>query len=158
MERVGLDFEGFKDRVTTTLSGGEKRRAAIAGVLALEPRVLVLDEPTAGLDPRGRREFLSSLERWRREDGLTIVLVSHHMEEIARVCDRVYVLQAGRAAFGGTPRELFAGGLDLQALGLTPPPVVQVTRALAARGMPVRGNPMTLPELVESLVVDAARA
>ncbi|MGB8648144.1 MAG: energy-coupling factor transporter ATPase [Anaerolineae bacterium] len=150
MTRVGLDFESFKDRVTLTLSGGQKRRAAIAGVLALEPKVLALDEPTAGLDPRGRRELLAALLQWRDQEGLTLVLVSHHMDEIAQVCDRVHVLEAGIVAFTGSPRELFyTPGLDR--FGLTPPPAVQLMHALRARGLPVAGNAMTIPEAVAEL-------
>jgi energy-coupling factor transport system ATP-binding protein len=148
MARVGLDFEGFKDRITRTLSGGEKRRAALAGVLALEPRVLVLDEPTAGLDPHGRRELLASLQQWRAESGVTIVLVSHRMDEIAQVCDRVYVLEAGRVALAGTPRELFSRGLDLTRFGLVPPPAVRLMQALRAGGVNVGADVLTVEDAV----------
>ncbi|MGE5140692.1 MAG: ATP-binding cassette domain-containing protein, partial [Rudaea sp.] len=150
MERVGLDFLEFKDRRTLTLSGGERRRAALAGVLALAPRVLVLDEPTAGLDPRGRDGFLQSLKRWR-DEGVTVVLVSHHMDEVARVCDRVYVLADGRVAATGSPRELFAGGVELDALGLVPPPAVRLMRSLRARGVPVSGRALTVEDAAAEL-------
>ncbi len=151
MARVGLDFERFKDRVTLTLSGGEKRRAALAGVLALEPRVLVLDEPTAGLDPRGRRELLASLLQWRAESDLTIVLVSHHMDEISQLCDRVYVLDSGRVVFSSSPRELFASSVDLTPLGLVPPPAVRLMPALRERGVNVRDDVLTTEEAVREL-------
>jgi energy-coupling factor transporter ATPase len=151
MVRVGLDFEQFKDRVTLSLSGGEKRRVALAGVLALEPRVLVLDEPTAGLDPRGRREFLASLQQWRADDGITVVVVSHQMDEIAEVCDRVYVLDAGRVAFGGRPSELFTRAVELAHHGLVPPPAVQLMHALTEHGLDVSPEVLTMEQAVAEI-------
>ncbi len=151
MERVGLGFDEFKDRRTMTLSGGEKRRVALAGVLALEPQVLVLDEPTVGLDPRGRRLLLDSLKRWRSEDGLTVVLASHDMQVIAELCDRVYVMDAGRVAFSGTPRELFWHGPDLVRLGLALPPAIILLRLLRERGLNLADSALTEQEAVQAI-------
>jgi len=117
MEMVGLDFEGFKDRFTFSLSGGEMRKAALAGVLALEPEVLILDESTSGLDPRSRKELLGRLRAWRQNQGLTLVFVSPSMEDVAELVDRIYVLDEGRAAMAGTTREVFAEPARLRAMG-----------------------------------------
>ncbi len=151
MARVGLGFEEFKDRITLTLSGGEKRRVALAGVLALEPRVLVLDEPTAGLDPRGRREFLMSLQQWRASGDITIVLVSHNMDEIAQVCDRVYVLDEGKVAFSGSPRELFSRDLNLTPYGLVSPPVTRLVHALRERGLELSAEALSIEQVVAEI-------
>ncbi|MBK8795437.1 MAG: ATP-binding cassette domain-containing protein [Anaerolineales bacterium] len=109
METVGLSFEEFKDRLTFTLSGGEMRRAALAGVLALEPEVLVLDEPTAGLDPEARRQLMRHILTLH-DEGMTLVIVSHNMEELAEICDRLYVINDGRTYLMGTPGEVFNRG------------------------------------------------
>ena len=129
MTLVGLDFEGFKDRLTFSLSGGEMRRVALAGVLALEPDVLILDEPTAGLDPRGREMMIGNIVALR-DSGVTLVLISHNMEELARVCDRLYVVSHGRTVLSGTPREIFAQADTLHDLGLGVPAVTDAMRAL----------------------------
>ncbi len=134
MEWVGLGFEAFKDRMTFGLSGGEKRRVALAGVLALQPQVLVLDEPTAGLDPRGRRRFLDLLRELHGR-GMTLVLVSHNMEELAEMCHRMYVIAGGTTALEGPPEEVFGQGARLQEMGLDVPPVTQVFERLAGRGL-----------------------
>ncbi len=134
MTWVGLDFEGFKDRMTFSLSGGEKRRVALAGVLALQPRVLVLDEPTAGLDPRGRRLFLDLIRGFHAQ-GMTLVLVSHNMEELAEMCHRLYVVAAGTTALEGTPAQIFARGAHLREMGLDTPPVTQALERLVHAGL-----------------------
>ncbi|MEA3345422.1 MAG: ATP-binding cassette domain-containing protein [Chloroflexota bacterium] len=146
MNTVGLDFGAFKDRLTVMLSQGERRRLALAGVLALEPKVLALDEPTAGLDPRGREELLDHLVRWRAEREGTIVLASHTMEDLARLADRVYVLAAGRIVLQGTPREVFGQGEELARLGLGVPVAMEVTRELSERGLPVQADCLTVEE------------
>ena len=122
MESVGLGFEEFKDRITFGLSGGEMRRVALAGVLALEPEVLVLDEPTAGLDPQGRRQVMA-LIRSLRAQGLTLVIISHNMEELAQLCDRLVVVSEGRTVLSGTPREVFAHAQALREMGLGVPAI-----------------------------------
>jgi len=151
MEAVGLGFSAFKDRLTVTLSQGERRRLALAGVLALEPDVLALDEPTAGLDPRGREELLDYLMRWRVERGGTIVLASHTMEDLAQLADRVYVLLAGRIALEGTPRQVFSQGEALARLGLGVPAATAVMRRLRAGGIPVRTECLTIEEAAREI-------
>jgi energy-coupling factor transport system ATP-binding protein len=146
MEAVGLDFEGFKDRLTMSLSEGERRRLALAGVLALKPEVLVLDEPTAGLDPKGRKDLLKWLMRWRGEQEGTIVLASHNMEDLAQLADRVYVLVEGRMVLSGSPREVFSQSEVLTRHGLGTPLAVTVMHALRARGLPVRADAITIAE------------
>jgi energy-coupling factor transport system ATP-binding protein len=153
MEAVGLPFETFKDRYTFTLSGGELRRAALAGVLALRPRVLVLDEPTSGLDPRARADLRTRLRDLRAHWGLTLVLVSHDMDEVARLCDRVYVLHEGTVVASGTPREVFsAAAHGLDALGLAPPEPTQVVQQLRGRGYRIAPDVLTVEEAEQALV------
>ncbi|MFC1975092.1 energy-coupling factor transporter ATPase [Chloroflexota bacterium] len=135
MESVGLGFEAFKDRMTFSLSGGQMRRVALAGVLALEPKVLVLDEPTSGLDPQGRHQLLAHILKLRREQDLTLVLVSHNMEELARVCDRICVISEGRVVLTGPPSEVFGRSQMLRDLGLGVPAVTNVIDQLRNAGI-----------------------
>jgi energy-coupling factor transport system ATP-binding protein len=146
MELVGLSFEAFKDRYTFTLSAGELRKAALAGVLALRPRLLVLDEPTAGLDPGSRDELRARLDALRVREHLTLVLVSHDMDEVARFGDRLYVLHQGAVVASGTPREVFRAGAGLEKLGLALPEAAQVMRRLRDRGYPVSTDGLTIDE------------
>lgn len=146
MEAVGLDFAAFKDHLTVTLSQGQRRRLALAGVLALQPDALVLDEPTAGLDPQGREELLDYLMRWRAQRGGTIILASHNMEDLARLCDRVVVLSEGLIVMEGSPRQVFSQGDELVRLDLGVPAPVAVMWALRSRGMPVRADRLTVGE------------
>jgi energy-coupling factor transporter ATPase len=134
MEAVGLGFEEFKDRLTFSLSGGQLRRVALAGVLALEPEVLVLDEPTAGLDPASRQRLLEQLLALHQQ-GVTLVIISHNMEELAAICHRLYVLAEGRTLMAGPPAEVFADPARLLAQGLGVPAVTQVMAALAQAGL-----------------------
>jgi energy-coupling factor transport system ATP-binding protein len=129
MESVGLGFEEFKDRITFALSGGQMRRVALAGVLALEPQVLVLDEPTSGLDPRGRAQLLDLITSFRAQ-GLTLVVISHNMEELAQICDRLVVISNGRSIMQGSPREVFARAETLRELGLGVPAVTDAVARL----------------------------
>src|SRR5256886_8447974 len=115
LEAVGLSYEDFRSRYTYTLSGGEKRRVAIAGVLALRPKVIVFDEPTAGLDPRGRRELLELIVKLQQRQGLTIVYTSSSLEDVVGLADIILVLDQGRLAFSGTPREILAHASSLAA-------------------------------------------
>lgn len=149
---VGLDFEAFKDRHTFGLSGGEMRKVAIAGVLALRPRVLVVDELTAGLDPRTRAELLDRLERWRAEEGLTLIMVSHTMDDLARLTERLYVLVDGRTVMEGSTREVFGRLEELRAWRLGAPRVTGLMHALRERGVPVATDVLSIDEAEEALV------
>jgi energy-coupling factor transporter ATPase len=151
MQTVGLDFEGFKDRLTFSLSGGEMRKVAIAGVLALEPSVLVFDEPTCGLDPATSDEFLSKIAELRDEEGSTIVLVSHDMESVARLSDRIYVVVEGRTVLDGTPREVFSQTALLRTNGLDAPQITQVMGGLHDRGLDVRNDLLSVDEAEEEI-------
>ncbi|MCI8371375.1 MAG: energy-coupling factor transporter ATPase [Lachnospiraceae bacterium] len=128
------------------LSGGQKRRAAIAGVLAMEPDFLILDEPTAGLDPRGRDEILGLIARLKEEQGKTILLVSHSMDEIAGYADRILVMSEGKLLMDGAPKEIFARYRKLEEIGLAAPQVTYIMNALQERGLPVRTSPITINE------------
>ncbi|HKV43270.1 MAG TPA: energy-coupling factor transporter ATPase [bacterium] len=154
LDLVGLPPERFGPRSPFELSGGEMRRAALAGVLAMDPRMLILDEPTAGLDPLGRREILGHIARLHRERGLAIVLITHSMDAVARLCGRVFVLDRGALVASGTPRELFADPARLEALGLGVPQVTLLARRLRERGLPVRGDVLTVDE-AQRAILDA---
>jgi energy-coupling factor transport system ATP-binding protein len=143
MDIVGLPFEKFKDRFTFSLSGGEMRKAAIAGVLALRPEVLVLDESTSGVDPRGRKELLADIRKLH-EEGLTIVFISSNMEDLATLVDRVYVLDDGRTVMDGTTGEVFSQPEKLHAVGLGAPQITQVMYELKKRGLPVNDQCVTV--------------
>lgn len=134
------------------LSGGEKRRAAIAGVLAMEPEVLVLDEPTAGLDPRGREQILSMIQDYRARCGKTVLLVSHSMEDIARLADRVLVMRHGEVAMLDTVERVFARADELEAMGLTVPAVTKILLLLRQKGVDVGTDVYTVDKAVERLL------
>lgn len=151
LKQVGLDPELAERQSPFQLSGGNMRRAAIAGVLALKPEVLVLDEPTAGLDPRGRRQLLDHIENYRREHHSTIVLVTHNMEEVAARAQRVAVLHEGRLALQGTPREIFKRAGELRAMGLDIPVPTELMRQLRGAGIPVRTGVLTNNEAEEEI-------
>jgi energy-coupling factor transport system ATP-binding protein len=151
MLAVGLPPEAYADRPTFALSGGERRRVALAGVLALDPQVLVLDEPLAGLDPAGRRLLASLLEEWCAQEGRAIVWASHSMDEVARSADRMYLLAEGRVIREGTPREIFGDAELLLEHGLDVPAVTWVLRELARAGLPVRTDVLTLEEACDVL-------
>lgn len=142
---VGLD-ESYYDNSPFELSGGQKRRVAIAGVLAMKPEVLVLDEPTAGLDPVGREEILDELRKLHEEQGITIVLVSHSMEDVARYAERLIVMNQGKVMFDDTPRNVFAHRKELEEIGLGVPQVTKTMEALAAAGVPVETGAITVEE------------
>ena len=134
------------------LSGGQKRRAAIAGILAMHPDVLVLDEPAAGLDPRGRRELLGGLSRFRDETGTTVILVSHSMEDMATYCDRVVVMNRGEVFATGTTEEVFCRAEELSAVGLDIPQISHVAEGLIARGVPLGGKLYTVAGVRDALL------
>ena len=134
------------------LSGGQKRRAAIAGVLAMEPEMLILDEPTAGLDPKGRNELFAQICQLREQKGMTIVLVSHCMEDVAEHVDRLIAMQKGRVLFDGTTREVFTHVKELEEAELAVPEVTYLMRELKARGVPVRTDIITLEEAEKEIL------
>lgn len=130
---TGLDYEEVKERSPFELSGGQKRRVAIAGVLAMKPEILILDEPTAGLDPSAHRDVLDLIRRIHRQEDMTILLVSHNMGDIAELVDRVLVMNRGRLVMNGTPAEVFARGEQLREMGLGQPPATEFMERLKER-------------------------
>lgn len=133
------------------LSGGQKRRVAIAGVLAMEPEVLILDEPTAGLDPKGRDEILDQIKKLHEENHITIILVSHSMEDVAKYVGRIIVMNHGEAMFDGTPKEVFKHYKELEQIGLAAPQVTYIMHALADRGFDVSTDATTIEEATEEI-------
>ena len=148
---VGL-HETLLDKSPFELSGGQKRRVAIAGVIAMEPKVLVLDEPTAGLDPQGRDAILAQIQAYHRAKGAAVVLVSHSMEEIARNVDRIVVLSDGKVYMEGTPKQVFARAHELEQVGLDVPQVTKVAAALKARGLDIDTAVYTVEALEQKLL------
>lgn len=147
---VGLT-EKFYKKSPFELSGGQKRRVAIAGVLAMKPKVLVLDEPTAGLDPRGRDEILDRVKALNSELGLTVILVSHSMEDVAKYADRLLVMSGGEKRFDGTPKEVFKHYEELEELGLSAPQVSYLVQRLRRVGMPLSDEITTVAEARDAL-------
>ena len=148
---VGLRPE-LLEKSPFELSGGEKRRAAIAGVIAMDPDVLILDEPTAGLDPRGRDVLLSQIQDYHRSRKNTVILVSHSMEDIARVADRVLVMNRGKAVLFGAAAEVFARGAELESMGLRVPQITKIMQQLRAAGYPVDPGVLTVEQAVKDLL------
>lgn len=134
------------------LSGGEKRRAAIAGVIAMDPEVLILDEPTAGLDPMGRDVLLAQIGQYHRERGNTVLLVSHSMEDIGRAADRLLVMNAGRKAYFAPTREVFSQGEELEKIGLRVPQITKIMRELKKLGWPVEPATLTVDDALKQLI------
>ncbi|MGG1576057.1 energy-coupling factor transporter ATPase [Fictibacillus sp. NRS-1165] len=137
MELVGLSFEELKDRVTYALSGGQKRKVALAGVLALKPEILVLDEPTAGLDPFSRQELLDRIALLNKQEKVTVIFVSHNMEEVAYLAQRIYVLADGKNLIDGTPRDIFGNTEILRRHHIAAPQTVEILAHLKQRGYSV---------------------
>lgn len=150
LRMVGMGEE-YDDRSPFELSGGQKRRVAIAGVLAMNPSVLILDEPTAGLDPRGRDEILDQIERLQKERGITVVLVSHSMEDVARYVDRIIVMNHGEVRFDGTPKEVFRHYEELEKIGLAAPQMTYVMQTLKKKGADVDTDATTVEEAATSI-------
>ena len=151
MAAVGLGPE-YENRSPFDLSGGEKRRAAIAGVLAMAPRILVVDEPVAGLDPEGKEELLEEFRRLKEDKGMGIVIVSHSMDDVAALADRILVLNQGEKVMEGTPREVFAQSGNIQALGLDLPAVSRVLLKLKDRGLMIQTDALTVEEAVKKIL------
>ena len=148
---VGLEYEEIKDRSPFELSGGMKRRVAIAGVIAMLPKVLILDEPTAGLDPSAHREILSMIRKIHDEMGMILIFVSHNMGDIADISDRVIVMSEGRISLEGTPAEVFSHESELAGMGLALPPARKIVNELAARVPGFKSEALTIEEAAEDI-------
>lgn len=150
LKKVGLPDELFYQS-PFELSGGQKRRVAIAGVLAMKPEVLILDEPTAGLDPKGRDEILGQIKRLQTESGMTILLVSHSMEDVAEYVDRIIVMNKGSVMYDDTPKNVFRHYKELEEIGLAAPQVTYIMHALQEKGLPVDVDATTIEEATEQI-------
>ena len=150
MEMVGLSPE-LKEVSPFNLSGGQKRRVAIAGVLAMEPSILILDEPAAGLDPAGRREMLELIERIHKS-GVTVVMVSHSMDDVGKYCDRLYVLSQGKIAYEGTPAEVFAHGDELRQIYLDVPECARLAAVLRQKGFDIDPNAYSIEDVCAQIL------
>lgn len=151
LKQVGVEDECFYQS-PFDLSGGQKRRVAIAGVLAMKPEVLILDEPTAGLDPKGRKEILDQIVKLQQERGITVILVSHSMEDVARYVERIVVMNQGRILFDDVPREVFSRIGELEEVGLAAPQMMYVMGALKEKGLPVRNDLITVDEAKDEII------
>ena len=151
LDLVGMD-ESFYEKSPFELSGGQKRRVAIAGVLAMRPQMMILDEPTAGLDPRGRDEILEQIARLNHEHGMTILLVSHSMEDVARYADRLLVMYRGKLKFNGTPKEVFRHYKELEKMGLAAPQITYAVHELRDRGVPIDPDITTVAEARDAIL------
>lgn len=152
---VGMD-ESYYKRSPFDLSGGQKRRVAIAGVLAMKPKMLILDEPTAGLDPQGRKEILELISELRERAGITIVLVSHSMEDVAEYVDRIIVMNRGSVAYDSRPKEVFSHYKELEEMGLAAPQVSYIVHKLKEKGLPVETDAITIEEAARDILAAIA--
>lgn len=151
LKQVGLEDDFFYQS-PFDLSGGQKRRVAIAGVLAMKPEILVLDEPTAGLDPKGRDEILDQIAKLKEETGITVILVSHSMEDVAKYVERIVVMNQGSVLYDDVPREVFKHYKELEQVGLAAPQVTYIMQALAKKGMPVDTSATTIAEAKQEIL------
>ncbi len=151
LKQVGLEDEYFYQS-PFDLSGGQKRRVAIAGVLAMKPEVLILDEPTAGLDPKGRDEILGQIAKLRDEMGITVVLVSHSMEDVAKYVDRIIVMNQGSVMYDDEPRKVFQHYKELEEVGLAAPQVTYIMQELKKKGLPVNADVITIEEAKDEIL------
>lgn len=152
MKIVGLDYEEYKDKSPFEISGGQKRRVAIAGVVAMEPRVLILDEPTAGLDPKGRDDILNKIVELYKANNMTIILVSHSMEDVAKVANRILVMDKGKCILDGTPEKIFREIDTLESVGLAVPQVTYLIRELRNKGFNLSQDIFTIEKAKEELL------
>lgn len=151
IELVGLDYEEIRKRSPFDLSGGQKRRVAIAGVIAMKPEVLILDEPTAGLDPKAHRDVLQMIEKVHSHEGNIIFLISHNMDDIARMADKILVMDNGRLAMQGTAEEIFSQEEKLASMGLALPSSAQLMKLARKKGLPFDGNFLRIEDAEEAL-------
>lgn len=151
LKQVGMEEDYFYQS-PFDLSGGQKRRAAIAGVLAMKPEVLVLDEPTAGLDPKGRDEILGQIAKLREKTGMTVILVSHSMEDVAKYVDRIIVMNKGSIFLDDEPKQVFRHYKELEEIGLAAPQITYIMQALRARGLPVNTDITSVEEAKEAVL------
>lgn len=152
MEMVGLNFDLFRNKSPFEISGGQKRRVAIAGVIAMEPKILILDEPTAGLDPKGRDYILNQINKLHSSYGMTVVLVSHSMEDVARLAKRVIVMNKGKVALDDQPENVFKEVEFLEEIGLGVPQVTYLMRELSKMGFDISCNSYTVEQAKEELL------
>lgn len=152
ISKVGLDYEMIKDRSPFELSGGQKRRVAIAGVIAMKPEVLILDEPTAGLDPESRHELINMIQNIQKNENIILIFVSHNMNDIAKLADKMIVLDRGKIAMEGTPREVFAKKDELNSIGLGVPKVTEIMHRISEEIEGVKTDVLTLDEALEEIV------
>ena len=152
IELVGLDYEDIKDRAPFELSGGQKRRVAIAGIIAMQPRVLILDEPTAGLDPYGKEQILSLISHLKKECSPTVIVISHDVDEITRFASRIVVFNDGKVMFDLPMNELFRHADELHAVGLEIPKAVRIAEKLRKRGVELEGDIVSLNDLLRAIV------
>ena len=152
LELVGLDYAKIKDKSPFDLSGGEKRRVALAGVLAMKPQILVMDEPTAGLDPRGKSEILSLVNNINRNQGVTVIMVSHDMNEVYENANRVIVFREGRIAYDTTPRQLFRLEEEIAAMNLEVPAMAQFANELERQGYTIADDCKTVDEVLNAVL------
>jgi energy-coupling factor transport system ATP-binding protein len=151
IEMVGLDYDVIKNMSPFDLSGGQKRRVAIAGVIAIKPEVLILDEPTAGLNPKAHADILEMVETIRKRENNITFLVSHNMNDIARMSDKVLVMNDGKLAMDGTPQEVFSREAELKGMGLALPDAMEIVLALRKAGMDIDGSCMTIDEAADKI-------
>lgn len=152
MNIVGLDYEAYKDKSPFELSGGQKRRVAIAGVVAMEPKILILDEPTAGLDPKARDDIYSKIQALRKEYNMTIILVSHSMEDVAKFADKILVMHKGKCVLQGKPCEVFKEIDALESIGLAAPEVTYLVQKLRKKGFNLPDNIYTIEKAKKELL------
>jgi energy-coupling factor transport system ATP-binding protein len=157
LELVGFNYDRIKDASPFDLSGGQKRRVAIAGVLAMKPKYLILDEPTAGLDPAGRNEIFDQIKKLHQRSNVTVILVSHSMEDIAKLVNKVVVLYKGKIHMQGTPKEIYAQSEELIRIGLGIPQIAELANELRKRGFNIKSDVITVEEAKEEILKEIGR-
>lgn len=152
MGLAGLDYETFKGRSPFNLSGGEKRKVALAGILAMKPEVIVLDEPTAGMDSAGRRNLMGQIEKMHKEENLTVILVTHNMEDVSRLAEKIFVFSRGEIVLQGTPAEVFDSAPLLEEIGLGLPPLTALLQGLKKKNQKVQTGLFSVEEAAKEIL------